>query len=135
VAGKVAFPGSVCYASSKFALTALSEGLASEISEAGVDVLTICPGWVRTEFFEKNEIAAMKNPTLIAQKNDLKGFLMRSVLSMSAEEVAQRIIAALEQGGSQELIMTIPGIIIERINALFPRLLARVLEKASSKLL
>lgn len=130
VAGKVAFPGSVCYASSKFALTGFSEGLATEVTQMGIDILTVCPGWVRTEFFEKNNMSAAKNPTLIAQKNDLRGFLMRSVLSMSSEEASRDIIQAMEKGGSHELIMTGPGVFAERFKALFPGLLARLLEKA-----
>ncbi|HEY9714328.1 MAG TPA: SDR family oxidoreductase, partial [Chroococcales cyanobacterium] len=66
VAGKVAFPGSVCYAASKFALTGMSEGMAAELANQGIDVLTVCPGWVRTEFFSKNSVIDEKNPTLIA---------------------------------------------------------------------
>ena len=130
VAGKVAFPGSVCYASSKFALTGFSEGLATEVTQMGVDVLTVCPGWVRTEFFEKNHMSASKNPTLIAQQNDLRGFLMRSVLSMSSEEASRDIIHAMKKGGSHELIMTGPGVFAERFKGLFPGLLAKLLQKA-----
>jgi short-subunit dehydrogenase len=130
VAGKVAFPGSVCYASSKFALTGFSEGLATEVTQMGIDVLTVCPGWVRTEFFEKNQMAASKNPTLIAQKNDLRGFLMRSVLSMSCEDASRDIIHAMQKGGSHELIMTGPGVFAERFKGLFPGLLAKLLERA-----
>jgi len=130
VAGKIAFPGSVCYASSKFALTGLSEGLATEVTQSGVDVLTVCPGWVRTEFFEKNKMSEKKNPTLIAEGHDFKAFLMRSVLSISAQEAANEIIKSMEKGGSHELVMTAPGILAERIKALFPGLVASISEKA-----
>ena len=130
VAGKVAFPGSVCYASSKFALTGFSEGLASEVTQSGVDVLTVCPGWVRTEFFEKNKMSSAKNPTLIAEQKDFKGFLMKSILSISAEEAVAEIIKALEKGGSHELVMTAPGVLAERMKALFPGLVAAITEKA-----
>ncbi|HNB25012.1 MAG TPA: SDR family oxidoreductase [Candidatus Melainabacteria bacterium] len=43
VAGKVSFPGSVCYASSKFALTGFSEGMAAEFA-GKFDTITVCPG-------------------------------------------------------------------------------------------
>jgi short-subunit dehydrogenase len=130
VAGKIAFPGSVCYAASKFALTGMSEGLAAELTTSGIDVITVCPGWVRTEFFEKNQIADYKNPTLIAQKNDFKGLLMRYVLSITPEQVVAGVIKAMEKGGSSELIMTGPGIVAERFKALFPDLLAQLLQRA-----
>lgn len=124
VAGKVAFPGSVCYAASKFALTGLSEGAAAELSSAGIDTITVCPGWVRTEFFEKNDVADFKNPTKIALKNDFKGIVMRSLLSISSEQAAQDILHAVEKGGSREIISTLPGHFMERMKGLFPGLVS-----------
>ncbi len=120
VAGKIAFPGSVCYSSSKFALTGMSEGMAAELSSAGIDTITVCPGWVRSEFFEKNNTADDRNPTLIAQQKSLKGWLMRSCLSISSEETAHDIEAAIMKGGSSELILTAPGAVAERIAGVFP---------------
>lgn len=120
VAGKVALPGSVCYASSKFALTGLSEGLAAELKSLGVDVLTVCPGFVRTEFFAKNKTA--DNPTATAEQPGLKGWLMRNFLSISTEECVEEILQALKQGGSRELILTTPGKALERLNGVCPSL-------------
>lgn len=124
IAGKISFPGSVCYAASKFALTALSEGLAAEVSGKGLDVITVCPGWVRTEFFSKNAMSDRKNPTVIANKNDLKGIVMRTFLSISAEQAAQDIYNAMARGGSREIILTTFGVVIERMKAMFPGLFA-----------
>jgi short-subunit dehydrogenase len=126
VAGKVAFPGSVCYAASKFALTGMSEGMAAELANKNIDVITVCPGWVRTEFFEKNHMSDKKNPTMIAQKNDFFGWMMRNVLSISSEDTANEILRSLEKGGSAELVLTAPGVTAERIAALFPSLMAEL---------
>lgn len=133
VAGKIAFAGSVCYSASKFAMTAMSEGMAAELAANNVDVLTVCPGWVRTEFFEKNNVVDQKNPTLIAARNDLQGFLMRHVLSISAKESADEIERALAKGGSHELIMTYPGKIIERLAGVSPPLVALINRKLPLK--
>ncbi len=119
VAGKISFPGSVSYCSSKFALTALSEGLAAELTNQ-VDVLTVCPGWVRTEFFEKNAVPGQKNPTLIAEKNDLTGALMKHVLSISTTQCVDEIVKSMEKGGSHELILTLPGRFAERFHGVAP---------------
>lgn len=119
VAGKVAFPGSVCYAASKFAMTGMSEGLAAEFA-GQLDVITVCPGWVRTEFFKKNN--SYDDPSAIAQKKDLRGWLMRNVLSISSEQCAEEIMRALERGGSHELVLTAPGKIVERMAAVCPDL-------------
>ncbi len=122
VAGKVSFPGSVCYAASKFALTGMSEGMGAELAKKNIDVITVCPGWVRTEFFEKNNVGTRANPTTIAEKHDLKGWVMRNLLSISSEECAHDVLVALAAGGSRELILTMPGVVVERAAALFPQL-------------
>lgn len=119
VAGKVAFPGSVCYAASKFAMTGMSEGMAAEFA-GQLDVITVCPGWVRTEFFKKNN--AFDDPSAIAQRKDVRGWLMRNVLSISSEQCAEDILKALEKGGSHEIVLTAPGKIVERMAGFCPDL-------------
>ncbi len=126
VAGKVAFPGSVCYAASKFALTGMSEGMAAELANRNIDVITVCPGWVRSEFFSNNKMSDGNNPTKIADQSGWKGWIMRNVLSISSESCAIETIRALEKGGSQEIILTAPGIIAERVNAIFPNSVTRL---------
>lgn len=129
VAGKISFPGSVCYSASKFALTGMSEGMAAELSSKGIDTITVCPGWVRTEFFEKNNTSQNRNPTLIAQQKSLMGWLMRSWLSISSEETARDIETAVMRGGSSELILTAPGAMAERVAGVFPGVMQSMVKK------
>jgi short-subunit dehydrogenase len=129
VAGKVSFPGSVCYAASKFAMTGMSEGMAAEFSQQNIDVITVCPGWVRTEFFTNNKVMDGRNPTMLAERKDLKGWIMRNMLSISSEETAADIIKACQKGGAHEIILTGPGVMVERVNALFPRLMQSLAAK------
>jgi len=121
VAGKVAFAGSVCYSASKFALTAMSNGSALELASQNIDVLTVCPGWVRTEFFEKNHVAKFKNPTLIAEEGNPRGWIMKHLLSISSQEAASQIADELKKSGSREIVMTAPGKIIERLQGVCPK--------------
>ncbi len=123
VAGKVSFPGSVCYAASKFAMTGMSEGMAAELCRQNIDVVTVCPGWVRTEFFENNKLPATKNPTAIANRSDVLGWIMRNCLSISAEDTAREIIQACQKGGPQEIVLTAPGKVVTRLSAYFPALM------------
>lgn len=136
VAGKIAFPGSISYCASKFALTALSEGLAAELYKDKIDVITVCPGWVRTEFFEKNGIPSQRNPNDIAEQANWQGFLMKHFLSMSTEECVKEIVKATFAGGSREIILTAPGRMAERMQGLAPglmRLLSRSIPPEYSK--
>ncbi len=50
LAGKIALPGNGFYASSKFALEAMSDALRLEVAPFGIKVVVIRPGPVRTEF-------------------------------------------------------------------------------------
>jgi short-subunit dehydrogenase len=118
VAGKVAFPGSICYASTKFALTGFSEGLAAELGPQGVDVITVCPGLVRTEFFRKNKNA--QDLSAMAEEKSLQGWILKNIVSISSEEAAKEILRACEQGGCQEIILTGPGKVIERLAGICP---------------
>jgi short-subunit dehydrogenase len=135
LAGKISVPGSVCYSASKFALTALSEGMAGEFAGRNINLITVCPGWVRTEFFEKNKMSAATNPTFIASQNNLTGLVMRHLLSISSEDAAKDIIAAIEKGQSKEIMLTYPAIVIERMAGLFPAFVAKMFERTPQAIL
>ncbi len=48
--GRISLPGSGVYAGSKFALEAMSDALRAEVADQGIDVVTIEPGLVNTQF-------------------------------------------------------------------------------------
>ncbi len=51
IAGKRGLPFETAYCSTKFALTGFSESLRVELMSANIDVTTVCPGMVESEFF------------------------------------------------------------------------------------
>jgi short-subunit dehydrogenase len=59
VAGKIASPDEAAYAASKFALVGLAAALSLELEDSGVHVLTVCPGVIRTPFFDAEALARM----------------------------------------------------------------------------
>jgi 3-oxoacyl-[acyl-carrier protein] reductase len=59
VAGKLGVPEESAYAASKFAMVGLAEALSYEVEDAGVQVLTVCPGTIRTEFFDAEALRRM----------------------------------------------------------------------------
>jgi len=59
VAGRIAVPEESAYAASKFALVGLAESLALEVEDAGVHVLTVNPGTIRTPFFDSEALERM----------------------------------------------------------------------------
>jgi short-subunit dehydrogenase len=50
VAGHIAIPYMAAYCATKFALNAIGKAARVELANSGIHVLTVCPGFVRTEF-------------------------------------------------------------------------------------
>lgn len=50
VAGHIPLPFHAAYSASKFALNAIGKAARVELKKDGIHVLTVCPGYVRTEF-------------------------------------------------------------------------------------
>ena len=59
VAGKIASPDESAYAASKFAMLGLASALSLEVEEAGVHVLSVCPGVIRTPFFDDEALSRL----------------------------------------------------------------------------
>jgi uncharacterized protein len=59
VAGRIATPEESAYAASKFALLGLAESLSIEVEDAGVHVLTVLPGVIRTPFFDEEALGRL----------------------------------------------------------------------------
>ncbi|MFG1926491.1 SDR family NAD(P)-dependent oxidoreductase [Cryptosporangium sp. NPDC048952] len=56
ILGLTAFPGWGLYSAAKFALEGLTESLAAEVSEFGIDVTLVEPGYTRTDFLRGSSI-------------------------------------------------------------------------------
>ncbi len=59
VAGKIATPDETAYCASKFAMIGLAQSLSLEVEDAGVHVLVVCPGVIRTPFFDEEALSRM----------------------------------------------------------------------------
>jgi short-subunit dehydrogenase len=50
VAGHIPLPFHAVYSATKFAMNAIGKGARIELESSGINVLTVCPGYVRTDF-------------------------------------------------------------------------------------
>lgn len=64
VAGHLASPDESAYVASKFATVGLAEALSIEVEDAGVHVLTVCPGVIDTPFFDEEALRRMPKAAL-----------------------------------------------------------------------
>jgi short-subunit dehydrogenase len=116
VAGKIASPDESAYAASKFALVGLASALSLEVEDAGVHVLTVCPGVIRTPFFDEEALARMP-PVALRQMVEPQGLV-------------EAIVRALARGRHE---LTWPRAIAAgyAVQALFPGFMRRQVKRAT----
>ena len=88
VAGRFARAGNAVYAATKFAVGAFSEGLRNEVTEGGIRVTLIEPGFVDTELQSHNEGQVLE--TLEGMRDQI-GEVLR------AQDIANGILYAISQ--------------------------------------
>ena len=98
-AGRIGFPMSSAYTSSKFALEGLSESLRLELAPFGVNVIIIEPGIVNTNFFKPMRMAKkLELDTSYKNMTDeiIPRVISKAKLGIHPKEVAKRIIDAVK---------------------------------------
>ena len=87
VAGHLPVPFIAAYCASKFALNAIGKAAAVELKNSGIHVMTVCPGYVRTDF----------------SANAIKGREARNVRSARDRGItAQRVARAVLDGYAKQ---------------------------------
>jgi short-subunit dehydrogenase len=81
VAGHIPLPFHAVYSATKFALNAIGKAARIELKNSGINVLTVCPGYVRTAFGEN----AVKG----AEQKQVRPARVRGIL---AERVAKAVL-------------------------------------------
>lgn len=98
VAGRIGFPGTPAYISSKFALEGLSESLRYELAPFGINTIIIEPGVIKTNFFNAMKMPANQKPDSpykdITDKV-IGGIKMMAEMGTHPKEVADTIIRAI----------------------------------------
>ncbi len=113
--GKVAIPHMAPYTASKFALTGLSEGFRTELSQQGIRVTTVCPGLLRTGSARQALVKGQhkKEYAVFSIADSLPG------LTMSAEQAARQIWNATRRGDG-EIILSLPAKLLAALHGVLP---------------
>src|ERR1700720_1707508 len=102
VAGKVTLPWFTLYSMSKYALGAFSDGLRSELKSAGIHAMTVCPGYVNTDF--QAHALGRRPPGFI---QNAKG-----TMAISADSCAEAIARGVERNARTVLVPRILWLLI-----------------------
>ncbi len=98
VAGRMGFPGTPAYISSKFALEGLSESMRYELSPFGIETIIIEPGVINSNFFSSMKVTKGKpdSPYKEITEKVMNGVKMMSEMGTPPDEVAKTIIKAIQ---------------------------------------
>jgi short-subunit dehydrogenase len=110
VAGHIPLPFHAVYSATKFALNAIGKGARIELKSAGINVLTVCPGYVRTDFGAN----ALRG-------KELKQVRPASVRGISARRVARAVLRGYING-KREVIVPWTMHPVVKLYQLFPGL-------------
>jgi short-subunit dehydrogenase len=110
VAGHLPLPGSAGYSATKFALNAIGKAAGVELKKDGIRVMTVCPGYVRTQFSSN-----------ASRGSEVKRVRPASVKGITAERVAKATLQGyLKQ--KREVIVPWTMYVPQKIYQLFPGL-------------
>lgn len=115
VAGHIPLPYSSGYSATKFALNAIGKAARIELRKRNVNVLTVCPGYVRTEF-SANAVRG----------TELKKVRPATVRGISAERVARATLAGYRHQ-KREVIVPWTMHPAMKVYQLFPGLVERAM--------
>lgn len=118
VAGHIALPYQGAYCATKFAMNAIGKAARVELLNSGVHVLTVCPGYIPTNF----------RSNMVVGKGALK-FGGERKADASAEDVARATLNAYLKGKREVMV---PGKhrFTTKMYQLFPRLVEWVIAKS-----
>jgi len=118
VLGKLGVPGRSGYCASKHALHGFFDTLRAELSQEGIEVLLVLPGWVRTNV-SLNSLTGDGSPHSKMDPGTASG--------MTAEECAARIVSAAEAGRDEIHPVRITERLALEVNRLAPALFRRII--------
>lgn len=121
IAGLTTLPWLTLYSASKAALCSFSDGLRTEVKPFGVQVMAVCPGYVRTRF--QANILAGRAPDL--GENTRRW-------AITAERCAADILKGIEQNETF-VITPASGWVLVWLQRLWPRLLHSQFERIYRK--
>jgi short-subunit dehydrogenase len=93
VAGHIPLPFHSIYSGTKFAMNAIGKAARIELASAGINVLTVCPGYVRTDF----GVNAIKG-------EDYKAVRPKSVRGITVERVARATLQGYLKGKREVVV-------------------------------
>lgn len=117
IGGKVTLPWLTLYSASKYALGSLTDGLRMELKREGIHAITVCPGYVSTNF--QKHILLGRVPDAVQRTN---------MFRISADQCAEAIVRGVERN-ARTVVTPAAGWAFIALERLFPSLIDSRLEE------
>ena len=117
VAGHLPLPGRAAYSATKFALNAIGKAARVELEGTGVRVMTVCPGYIATNFAENT-----------VKGNDRRRLSRGPIRGISAARVARAVLQGYLKG-KREVVVPWTDHIFIKLYQLFPSLVERGMQR------
>ncbi len=123
LAGKLSTAWRSSYSASKHALHGFYDALRAEVAEDGIEVVVVCPGYIKTNI-SMNALTAKGEPYGIMDDNQATG--------MSAEACARKILRAIRKGKKEFYVggFETKFVLVRR---LFPGLYFRIINRMARR--
>jgi NAD(P)-dependent dehydrogenase (short-subunit alcohol dehydrogenase family) len=139
-AGRLAFPGSGAYCSSKWALEAMAETLRYELAPFGVDSVIVEPGLYDTDFHDRSlqRVSDAERLAAYAYLGDAQRRRIEALPLGDAREVVDAIVALIDKPRGQRPTRTIvrpegPGL-LQELNEVQSRTIRPTVETMGAEL-
>ncbi len=115
IAGKMALPWVTLYGASKYAVTALTEGLRMELRGAGVRAMLVCPGYVTTGFQEHVRAGRAPASVIRARRQAITAAECARAIRRGVERDARTVLAPKAGWLLVGLARLFPGLVEARM--------------------
>jgi short-subunit dehydrogenase len=121
IAGEITLPWFTLYSASKFALGSLTAGLRMELERDGIRAMTVCPGYVNTDF--QKHVIAGSSPASIKRARPL---------SVSVQDCAEAIVRGVERD-ARMVVTPRSGWAVIWLRRFFPAIVDRRLSRMQER--
>jgi short-subunit dehydrogenase len=115
IAGKMPLPWMTLYSASKYAVTALTEGLRMELRGAGIRTLLVCPGYVTTDFQSHARAGRAPESVVRARRQAITAAECARAIRRGVERDARTVLAPKAGWLLVGLARLFPGLVEARM--------------------
>ncbi|NET26710.1 SDR family oxidoreductase [Okeania sp. SIO1I7] len=127
IGGKMPLPQMTAYCASKYAVTGLTDTLRLELQPKGINVISVHPGVINSDFMERAQFRGGDNSEVESSRQQMNSVLTSSFVSQP-KDIAEAIWNAVKNNQSEVVVG--PAVLATETYRLFPGLVQFMMGKS-----